>query len=96
MELIISLSEQTYNSACVLADMDGSPILKAIKNGTPLNNIKTEMQDALNACINIIDNVAKGVYPQIYTNDEMVGRKITYEHCLKIIDTNINGKKQNK
>ena len=94
MELIISLSEQVYNNVCVLADIDGSPILKAIKNGTPLNDIKTEIQNSLNACTNIIDNVAKGIYPQIYTNDEMIGRKITYEHCLKIIDKCINERKR--
>ena len=36
MKIVIDISEQTYNNVCVLADFDGSPILKAIKNGTPL------------------------------------------------------------
>lgn len=36
MQIVIKISEQTYKQSCVLADIDGSPILKAIKNGTPL------------------------------------------------------------
>ena len=33
MKLIIDISEHMYNTSCMLADIDGSPILKIIKNG---------------------------------------------------------------
>ena len=36
MKLIIDISEEAYKRCCVIADLDGSPILKAIKNGIPL------------------------------------------------------------
>lgn len=48
-------------------------------------DIRAEIEDGLNACVDIIDNTKKGVYPQIYSDDQMEGRKITYEHCLEII-----------
>ena len=51
-----------------------------------IEDIKAEIEDGLNACIDIIDNVKNGVYPQIYSNAQMEGRKITYKHCLEIID----------
>ena len=56
-----------------------------------IEDIKTEIEDGLNACINIIDNVKNGVYPQIYSNAQMEGRKITYKHCLEIIDKHMKG-----
>lgn len=55
-----------------------------------IEDIKAEIEDGLNACIDIIDNVKNGVYPQIYSNAQMEGRKITYKHCLEIIDKHIN------
>lgn len=36
MQIVINISEQVYNNICVIADIDGSPALKAIKNGTVL------------------------------------------------------------
>lgn len=36
MKLIIEISEQIYKQSCILADIDGSPILKAIKDGISL------------------------------------------------------------
>ena len=44
MKIVIDIPEHTYNNACVLADLDGAPILKAIKNGIPLDNIKAEIE----------------------------------------------------
>ena len=35
-QIVIEISEQTYKSCCVMAVIDGSPILKAIANGTVL------------------------------------------------------------
>lgn len=49
-------------------------------------DIRAEIQDGFNACVDIIDNTKKGIYPQIHSDDQMEGRKITYEHCLSIID----------
>ena len=46
MKIIIDISKYIYNSACVLADLDGSPILKAIKNGTPLPKSHGRLIDA--------------------------------------------------
>lgn len=57
-----------------------------------LDGIKAEIRDGANACIDIINKTDKHVYPQIYSRDEMVGRKITYEHCLEIIDKHISRK----
>ena len=60
-------------------------------------DIRAEIEDGLNACIDIIDNTKKGVYPQIYSDDQMEGRKITYEHCIQIIskhDPSKAGKEQ--
>ena len=51
-----------------------------------IEDIRAEIKDGLNACVDIIDNTKKGIYPQIYSDDQMEGRKITYEHCLQIID----------
>ena len=36
MQIVIDISKQVYNRICVIGDIDGSPVLKAIKNGTPL------------------------------------------------------------
>ena len=36
MKLIIDISEEAYKRCCVIANLDGSPILKAVKNGIPL------------------------------------------------------------
>ena len=36
MQVVIEIPEEVYRRCCVIADIDGSPILKAIKNGTPL------------------------------------------------------------
>ena len=46
MRVVIEISEHTYNSCCALADIDGSPILKAIKNGTVLPEQHGRLIDA--------------------------------------------------
>ena len=45
MQIVIDIPEETYRRCCVIADLDGSPILKAIKNGTPLPKGHGELID---------------------------------------------------
>ena len=78
--------------------------LITVANGKPdwcpvkcdIEDIKAEIEEGLKACIDIIENVKKGVYPKLYSDDEMDGRKITYEHCLKIIDKHIDAESEDK
>jgi len=56
-----------------------------------IEDIQAEIEDALKACVSIEDNTEKGIYPRLYSKDQMRGRKITYEHCLKIIDKHMKG-----
>lgn len=71
-------------------------ISKAVMKGISLDDITAEIRDGLDACVSIMDNVEKGVYPKIYSDEQMIGRKITYEHCIEIIDKHISKKEQNK
>jgi hypothetical protein len=43
MKLIIDMDEEVYKRCCFIADLDGSPILKTIKNSIPLDNIRAEL-----------------------------------------------------
>lgn len=45
MKLIIDISQESYNRYCVIADVDGSPLLKAIKDGIPLDEIRAEIEE---------------------------------------------------
>ena len=57
MKLIIDVSKETYKRCCVIADLDGSPILKAIKDGIPLDEIRAELMliEGMEDAIEIID-----------------------------------------
>ena len=88
--------DEPWNYACfqTMADINIDEWDKQRHPDCPIKcdieDINAEIEDGLNACIDIIDNVKKGVYPQIYSNAQMEGRKITYKHCLEIIDKHIN------
>ena len=47
MKLIIDMDEEVYKRCCVIANLDGSPILKTIKNGRPFDNLRTEIEKAV-------------------------------------------------
>lgn len=54
MKLIIDISEHIYASSKVLADIDGSPILKAIKNGIVLPEQHGRLVDVNLLCEDLI------------------------------------------
>ena len=56
MQIVIDISEQIYNRICVMADIDGSHILKAIKNGTVLSEGHDRLNSYRNAYIGVCPN----------------------------------------
>lgn len=83
MKLIIDISEESYKRSCVIADLDGSPILKAIKNGIPLDDVREEIEATIDEEKAGQGNVNKGV---------VIGLQMT----LTIIDKHISGEEQGK
>ena len=76
MKLIIDVSEEAYKRCCVLADLDGSPILKAIKYGTPLDKIRAKI-------LRYRDTIDRAIAED---SSKIEGMKEAYNDCLEVID----------
>ena len=78
MKLIIDIHEKDYQS--MLNGYISYGLLDAIKNGTPLDEIKTEIEK---------QHTATSSYG---VDDFLYGKHQAYGNCLDIIDKHVNGK----
>ena len=85
MKLIIDIPDtmiQELKDGCFGVKHNVYELAGCIMNGIPLEDIKAEIKNCINAC----DELMSGKYPFIESEESLNNRKLSYIQCLDIID----------